>query len=318
MSNVFSKHKGWIKFAISMVMLALVLRYTNYDKLKATITSIPLWAVVTCMLGYTCGPLLNCLRWMVLAKAGKINTCYPKALRAYFIGMFVNSFGLGTIGGDLARGLLIADGQPVKTAAMASVVADRLHGLAVLALVGSVSALALGHQMMDLSLLLVLGSIGPVVVLGWIFGPWLLPRFFAEGSILKTKAEQISMVFPKDLKTIAFITCISIVFHLFQISLHRVMGLGLGVVVPWSYLLIVVPFVNIVSSLPISWNGLGVRENAYVFFFYPAVLTKEQAVAFGAIWLLSVTTASAVGGIVSVLTPEARKIESQSDASQTS
>ena len=30
-------------------------------------------------------------------------TDVPAAVRAYFVGMFVNVFGLGTLGGDLAR-----------------------------------------------------------------------------------------------------------------------------------------------------------------------------------------------------------------------
>ena len=310
-------YKGLIKLVISVAMLAFVLSFTDFEKLKATISSIPVWGLLLCMFGYTVGPLLNCLRWMILARSGGIETTYGRALRAYFIGAFVNCFGLGTVGGDLTRGLLIAGKQPRKTAAMASVVADRLHGLAVLALVGSISAILLGHEMMQWPLLLTLSAIGPVVIAGWLFGPWFLMKFFSKNSSLRSKAEQVSMVFPKDPGTIAFITCISIVFHLFQISLHWVMGIILGVSVPWSYLLVVVPFVNILSSLPISWNGLGVRENAYVFFFSPVVLTKEQAVAFGAIWLLSVTTASAVGGILSVLTPELAEIRKQASPKET-
>jgi hypothetical protein len=62
-----------------------------------------------------------------------------------------------------------------------------------------------------------------------------------------------------------------------------------------------VPFVNIASSLPISWNGLGVREKSYQTFFVasaPGLMTSEQAIAFGALWLLAVMTTSAIGGIV--------------------
>ena len=81
------------------------------------------------------------------------------------------------------------------------------------------------------------------------------------------------------------------------------MAYGLGVSIPWSVLLVVVPFVNIVSSLPISWMGLGVRENAYIFFLTPLFLSSEQAIAFGALWLLAVTVTSGIGGMLSVLSP---------------
>lgn len=87
------------------------------------------------------------------------------------------------------------------------------------------------------------------------------------------------------------------------------MGLALGIDIPWAYLFVAIPFVNILSTLPISWNGLGVRENAYVFFLAPAVLSREQALAFGAIWIIAVTFCSAVGGIVSVMTKDFEKIK---------
>ena len=65
-----------------------------------------------------------------------------------------------------------------------------------------------------------------------------------------------------------------------------------------------IPFVNIAASLPISWNGLGVREKSYETFLVassPALMTSEQAIAFGALWLLAVMTTSAIGGIVALI-----------------
>ena len=87
------------------------------------------------------------------------------------------------------------------------------------------------------------------------------------------------------------------------------MAIGVGASIPWKSLLVVIPFVNLVSTLPISWQGIGVRENAYVFFLAPAYLSREQALAFGALWLLAVTTASAVGGLLSVLTKDNKTID---------
>jgi uncharacterized membrane protein YbhN (UPF0104 family) len=93
-------------------------------------------------------------------------------------------------------------------------------------------------------------------------------------------------------------------FHLLQISLHIVMAKAVGVEVPLPLLLVTVPFINILATLPVSWNGLGVRERAYVFFLVPSVLQPEHAVAFGAMWLLAVTVCSAIGGIVAVVTKD--------------
>ena len=82
------------------------------------------------------------------------------------------------------------------------------------------------------------------------------------------------------------------------------MGLAIGVDIPWAYLFVTIPFVNILSTLPVSWNGVGVRENLYVAFLAPAVLSEEQAITLGALWIISVTICSAVGGICSAIWKE--------------
>jgi hypothetical protein len=62
--------------------------------------------------------------------------------------------------------------------------------------------------------------------------------------------------------------------------------------------------VNIASSLPISWQGLGVREYAYNKFLVPAFLSTEQVVIFGALWLCSIMALSAIGGVVALLSDD--------------
>ena len=291
-------------------MLMIVLQMAKYDKLAATFSSIPVGHLLLVVFGYSVGPLLNSYRWRTVAAAGGVQASYPAAVRAYFIGMYLNCFGLGTVGGDVARGLLIAPGQHRKAEALASVVADRLHGLAVLSGIGAVATLIFGVQNLDQSLAIALIGIGAGIAIGWFVGPPLVVRFVPKSlDRFKRKIEDVMRVFPRNPVVFLRITAVSIVFHLMQISLHRVMGDAVGVEIPWSFLLVAVPFVNILGTLPISWNGLGVREQAYTFFFVPAFLTTEQAVAFGAMWLLAVTASSAIGGIVAVMTKDFSKIE---------
>ena len=59
---------------------------------------------------------------------------------------------------------------------------------------------------------------------------------------------------------------------------NQIMAYRFGIDVPWQTLLITIPVVNILSTLPINWNGLGVRENGYVFFLTRLILSHEQAI----------------------------------------
>ncbi|HQH27007.1 MAG TPA: hypothetical protein PLP17_06385, partial [Oligoflexia bacterium] len=56
----------------------------------------------------------------------------------------------------------------------------------------------------------------------------------------------------------------------------------------------------ILSTLPISWMGVGVRETLYVLFFAPRYLDEPQALLFGGIWLAGMVVAAGFGGLVSL------------------
>ena len=312
--------KSLIKLALSILMVGLVLRSVDFANLAKTFLTISPWAVVLVVVGYTIGQLLSSVKWWTIARSGGITTPYPAALKAYFIGMFLNCFSFGMLGGDAARGILVAQGQPKKTEGLASVVADRVHGLIVLSCIALLTSAVMGRDRVspDLIQLLLLIVVGCTA--GWLIGPWLLPRVpLMKTTKIGRKLQQVMAIFPRDPKTLMLITAISIAFHLLQISLHAVMAAGLGIEIPFTTLLLVIPFVNIVCSLPISWNGLGVREKAYTYFLAtaPAIVSYEQAVAFGAIWLLAVTVSSAIGGIVAMMSEDMRSLKAQPLPEQT-
>jgi uncharacterized membrane protein YbhN (UPF0104 family) len=267
------------------------------------------------VVGYTTGQLISSVKWWTIARSGGITTPYPAALKAYFIGMFLNCFSFGMLGGDAARGILVAQGQPKKTEGLASVVADRIHGLIVLSCIALVTSAIMGRDRVSPDLIQLLLLLVVSCTAGWLIGPWLLPRLpLMKTTRIGLKLQQVMAIFPREPKTLLFITSLSVVFHLLQISLHWIMAYGMGITISFTTLLLVIPFVNIVCSLPISWNGLGVREKAYTYFLAtaPAIVSYEQAVAFGAIWLLAVTVSSAIGGIVAMMSEDMRSLRAQS------
>ena len=295
--------KALIKIAVSIAMLYLVVRMVDFAELSKTLARIPLWVVFTIVFGYMLGQIISAWKWWLIARAGQVDSSYWTALKSYFIGMYVNCFGLGIIGGDVVRGLLLADGKPVKAPAIASVVADRAHGLAVLALLGTIATLIFGLGTLAPVYSYILLVIGLCLVLGWFLGPIIVLKVVPPDNRFRQKIEEMNEVFPHKPSVILLVTIISAAFHLLHIALHAVMAYGVGATIGWSTLLVAIPFVNILSSLPISWNGLGVRENGYLFFL-AAVLTREEALAFGALWLLGIIVTSAFGGIAAFMTKD--------------
>ncbi len=282
-------------------MVALVVYWTDLDELKHTLLSIPAWGLVAVIGMYSVGQMISSYKWWRIVKAAGIDASYSHTLRSYFMGVFANCFGLGTIGGDALRGVMVGQRAGRKTLGVATVVADRLHGLAVLALIGTAGNLLFGSQIGFSNLSWFLVALGIGITTAWFVGPTIVKATFPNNTIGKKIAE-LTEAFPRKPSTLIQISLISASMHLLQIAIHYVMGLALGVEISLTLLIATIPFVNILSSLPISWNGLGVRETSYNFFLVPAIIQPEQAVAFGAMWLMAVTLSSAVGGVVAILT----------------
>lgn len=304
--------KTLIKALITAVMVAVVAFSISFDKLLNTLGQISPATALLVIVGYTIGQLMSSIKWWTIARSGGIDVSYVTALKAYSIGMFVNCFGsgLGTVGGDVARGILISNGLPKKTEGIAAVVADRIHGLTVLSVIALITSQLFRSDRVPDWLLLSLLTLIVGFIATWVLGPAVL-RKFPNSSRFAAKMHQVAAIFPRDLRVLSAITAISVVFHCTQILLHAVMANAVGAQIPLATLFVVIPLVNIASSLPISWNGLGVRENAYIYFLTaaPALVSAEQAAAFGALWLLAVTATSAIGGIVALVTGDLKLLK---------
>jgi glycosyltransferase 2 family protein len=293
-----------IKIFISLAMLILALRLVDINELKQSLLSIPLPTLGVVVVIFFFGQLLSSYKWWLLARSGSIEVPWLLAVRAYFLGMAVNCFGLGTVGGDLARALVLGSKSKQNPTALASVFADRVHGITVLAAIGVVSMVFSDRQHIGSEYLMLLPVCIIAVVIAWYFGPGIALAVLPKGGALHKNMEQIAQVFPRDPATISYISLISLVFHLLQIGLHQVMAAGFGIQIPWPVLLVTIPVINILSSLPISWNGLGVRENGYLFFLAPLFLSREHAIAFGVMWLLAMAISSVIGGLVLVFSKD--------------
>jgi glycosyltransferase 2 family protein len=294
--------KTLIKLLISAVLLFALASTTDLAHLWSTVQQIHIPVLAVVCLGYGLGQCLSAYKWCLLLNFAGIRISYLEALKAYFAGMFANMFGLGTIGGDLTRALLVSSGTDKKSLALTCVAVDRIHGLAVLSAVGSAvflfSAIGLASPSPVPSWLLAMlpmiffGTIGALFI-----GPLILKNVFPANHKFYQRLISLTEAFPLAPRKLLLVSSVSAVFHCLQISLHWIMGYALGLDLSWGLLFTAIPFVNILTSLPISWNGLGVRENAYKVLLSPHALTTDQVLVFGAIWLFATTLSSAIGGI---------------------
>ncbi len=113
---------------------------------------------------------------------------------------------------------------------------------------------------------------------------------------------------------LAWVLLLAFVFQFNIVVIIKVYTLALGIEVSFFVLLVIVPLIFLTEVLPISINGLGVRESAFAFFFVMNGLTVEEGVAVSLLIVAERYLLGLVGGSLLL----ARVISSRTAAARTS
>ncbi len=252
----------------------------------------------------------SALRWSTILGA----MGYPIRLRIAFplvlIGLFFNLTLPSSIGGDAVRMWKIHRVGLAGTAAVVSVMIDRLVALLALLVLVLVSVPAFFALVPDRAarggvlLLLAAGflAFGAIMVLDR------LPLAFSRYRLLRGLA-QLSA----DLRRILLsprVAAPTLLFSLLnQGGVVGVVGFlahGLGIPVGWLQCLVIVPLAILVTVLPISIAGWGVREGAFVAGFGLVGVPAADALAVSVLFGLLNTLVCLPGGLVWLASGERR------------
>jgi len=81
-----------------------------------------------------------------------------------------------------------------------------------------------------------------------------------------------------------------------------ILARGLGLPQPLAVFLLCVPIANVAAGFPITLNGLGVRETAYLVLFGMAGMAREDAIALGLLWFAATMIGGLTGAVAFALT----------------
>ncbi len=309
--------KQLIKIGISLSLLIYLIFSVDLAHLFSQLRSVHLPLLSIAFLGYLLGQVASAYKWRLLAYplgfyySQRVFTAY------YFAGMYLNLFAPSTLLGDLGRGLLLAGPGGHRSLAINSVVADRASGLAVLLWIGAVALLVTRSYPIPAVLYYatLVGAGG--ILLGW----WLLPRVAASllppGSRLRGTVENDLAPYWWNYPLLLKVCGLSALFHIFQMGLQYLLALSLHLSIPIEYFFLFIPLVTILSALPVSFSGIGIREGGYVFFLALVGVSQEQALAMGLLWTAVIIGSSLVGGLVFLFSPEERLLITKEAQGQT-
>jgi uncharacterized membrane protein YbhN (UPF0104 family) len=295
-----------LKLLVSVGLLGYLLARIHIERFLQTFASANFSYIVIALLVYLVTQAVSAMRWSALARPLGVNTPFKDMTRYYLIGMFFNLFAPGTVGGDVSRVYyLVRDenarvqGQSVPTmnAAM-SVLMDRAIGMIVLVWLGAAGLLlfpyyAVPHSARVATFLLSVGLLAGALITPLV--RWLLPTDTHQFIV---KLRLAFSAYRRHWRALVAAALFSLAIHLVQAWMHMVMGRALDLNVPFSFALIVYPLVGTFSAIPISLNGLGLREGGYVVLLAVIGIGTEKAIAFGILLFLVVACDSLIGGIL--------------------
>jgi len=254
--------------------------------------------------------LLGAVQWNLLLRVQEIELSWREVVSFYFVGVFFNNFLVGNIGGDAIRVYdvrrLTKDGSP----AFAATFLDRFIGLFTLTWF-SLAAYFLaptfpgGRSVLAL-ILCVTGALS--ITIASTFSHRL--SRLGERIVLKLVPVSVGKRITKirlgilrcraHLKVLALAALVSVGVQLMRVGVHYMVGRSLGLEVSFGYFLVFIPLIAIVASVPVSFGGIGVRENSGVLLF--GRLGVEGTVAFSMEFIAYLVglAASLVGGVVFV------------------
>ena len=282
-------------------MILLVSLRVNLHDVLHLLRDVPARVFLIGAFGYLGSLALSSLRWRCLVRAGGMSVTFSRVFTATLVGSFANAFGLGTVGGDLLRAALLCGASGASNAvALASVAADRLLGLGVLAAIGVVAASFVVLPGEAHSYIFIAAAVVVAGIMLWFSIPHILKRLEHLPRVGKFIG-QAEKAFPRDIAVLLQVVALALAFHIMQLGVLGCMLRAMDINVPWLYLFAALPIANIVTTLPLSWMGVGLREGLYVMLFTPTYMSPPVAVLCAALWLFSMMAASVVGGVLAVL-----------------
>jgi len=290
------------KAATSIFLLYFSLRWVNVSASASRLSRFePAWIALALGL-LTAQVALLAVRWRKIAAACGANLAFAPALQLSFIATFFNQVLPSTVGGDGARIWLLARKGAGWARATYSVLIDRIVGVFALALIVIAClpwAFELIHDPTARTVLLMIGFgtvAGAVifVLIGTRFRQ-LLDRWTLTQHL--SAASRVAATLCGSFHSIP-VFAYSIAIHFVTIAAAWCCIKTIALPVSFPQVLFLMPPVLLVSTIPISIAGWGVRESSMIVAFAFAGLAQSDGLALSILFGAASFVVGAAGGIV--------------------
>ena len=310
---------SYLKLNVPKKLIWIILRaLLSVSLLTVLVLKIPVHKAISCLsvyllpfvlfslASYLIGQTICSLKWRMLTKSLMpsitLNAKYFVSL--YLVGIFFSMLFPSTIGGDVFRTWHFSKKTNKPSEAILTVLLERVTGGFGLISMFMAASFFINLRMINIpkNMYKYINIFSVILILGIVVCIFLIFVFknnAFKGSIIR------SLTFMKNAKrlglNVLFAYLLSIVFYFFFIFAHYLLGLSLGLKVDFVYYMFFVSAIALISIIPLTISGLGLREGGYVFFLTLLGVSNQKALVFGMLWLIVLILGAALGGILYLL-----------------
>ncbi len=311
-STTRSRVFGLLKIAVSVGLIAFLLSRVDLRSLWGLISGADPWLLLLALALYLLAITLGCVKWWFLISPLGMETPFRDLLAYTFVGLFFGNVLPSNLGGDVVRAYDLAAATRRTEDAAISVLVDRLMGLmaffAAAVLVALILIFMLGGSLeLEEIVAWVLAGFGALLAgLALLFSRRLTQRgaFLFDLPILSRFRPVALRVFHALqvyrlsygalAKALLISFAVMIVTSLVQLSIARAMGLDIPVI----YFFLFNPLIAFVLVVPVSVNGIGLKEAAFVFFFGLVGVAQPAALSISLVFHAIIMASSLPGGVL--------------------
>jgi hypothetical protein len=301
-----------LKLAVSVTLIVYLLRGVQVDEMARLIRQANWLLLLLALILYLAAITTGNLKWSILLRAQRIQVPFADLLAYTFAGLFFGNVLPTNIGGDLVRAYDLSRHTGYVEQSAISVLIDRLVGLtaflaaAVVMAVVAALTLSAGTELRTIvaaavivfavfiaafSLLLSrramlrLSSLFRIPLLS-VFRPT-AQRVFVALQVYRHSYGALAQAFVLSLSVV-------VLTSLTQWLISEALGLGIDL----FYFLLFNPLIAFVLLVPLSVNGIGLKEVAFVFFLGLVGVPQASAFSLSLVFHAIIVLSSLPGGFV--------------------
>jgi len=251
---------------------------------------------------------LGSFQWGLLLKAQEVFIPYSQVVRFYYVGLFFNNFLPANVGADVSRSYQAIQYGGRKREVVSATIMDRVVGLLMLCMVAVLFSILFMNRYESsayfapvLSFLflciMVLAALLNRSVLRLLEKPFELLRAAELAGRVHRLCDSLHLLARKR-TLLSQVGILAFLIQVLRVAVHILVARSLGIGIPPAYFFFFVPVIAIAAALPVSINGIGVREGVGIIMFSSVGVPADQAFAMQFLAYIIMVVVSAVGGVL--------------------